>query len=1452
MSGTAPSAVTEEAAKKRPLWQRCARAIGITLAGALSLLALAAGGLWWWAGTEGSLATSLRWAEDYAAGPARPMRFSGVTGAVRVGGQIDEWVWQQGGLSVTATDVALAWQPWALLTSQIKLDRVAAASVTISDQRPPSTAPAAPPLSVRLPLKTTVDAFELGQISLTGPAGLSASHLAGAYAYDGAEHSLTLTRATLASGQYAGRAKLEAAAPLMLNATLSGALLVTLSASLPAQAASAPSWPTSAAPTASAAVPLPLPLAFTATATGPVTRLVVNAALQTQPVATATATAAKVSPTPIRSAPSVTPSATVNAIVAPWAAQPVLSADARFEAIDAATFWPAAPQTLVSGSASVQPLTLSSIVTSTVTSSGSSTTATAWNMQLQLANGSPGPWDQNRLPVERLEAAGQWLGGTAVIRSLTAKVGGGDVLASGQWSGVPASTAGVAAPAHGQMAATPTLPALAPVSGGPKWSLQASLQNINPALLHTQLAPLPVNGQATAQAQGGVIGFDAAVQATGRAPAKALPNNKAASNKAASALQPWRLLDASATGRYKSAQAGGTLVLSKLRLRTDDAALSGQLEAQLAAPSGKGQLQLVAPGLVADIQGDVRPTSGGGKLSLRAKDAKAALAWLKKLPGVPPALAPLSASGVADLAADWQGGWQDPSVAARLQIAALDWSPSESPVPAVPAITATAETTPRLAAAAVTRLRDIDATLSGRLSQAQLGLRAKAESGVRRLTAQLSLDAGRAPGVNQALAASSWQGTLKQLRLTLQDPALGAGAWQLATTEGTALQWSPAASGHSAKGFFEAGAGRAALTSPAPAAASAPASRSAVIAWQPVRWRPGELTTAGKITGLPLAWVDIAMGSVSVGDAGTSRVAAANGLSGDLVFDGQWDAWLADTLSLKASLAHSSGDLTVQAETGQGTSTRVTAGIKQASLQLNSAGERLTLALLWDTERAGRADGQLTTQLSRTPFESNQPAPLTFGGWHWPPDAPLNGQLRAQLPRIGVWSALAPPGWRIRGALGADVAIKGTRANPQLSGDLQANDLALRSVVDGIELGNGRLRAQLDGNRMRISEFSLQGAGDWAPGTRNTGGTLTATGEAAWVNGQPQAQLDAKLDRLRASLRSDRQITLSGTASARLAGQATELSGNLAVDQARIVLPEEGTPQLGDDVVVRGPAGAATGQKAPAQSSGAPASGNAKVANTIAATPAAPAAPVVLSRTVKSAVQIDLGRDFKVTGKGLDTLVRGNLTLSGDSFAEPRLVGSVNTFGGQYRAYGQRLTVEQGQLRFTGPLNNPVLDILAIRPNLTQRVGVQINGTALLPRVRLYAQPELPDAEKLSWLVLGRSSASGGGEAALLQEAALALLGSRSGGASGGLAASLGLDELSFRSAANNADGTTSESAVTLGKRFSRNFYAAYERSISGALGTLFVFYDLSQRFTVRAQAGQQSAIDLIFTVPYD
>ena len=224
-------------------------------------------------------------------------------------------------------------------------------------------------------------------------------------------------------------------------------------------------------------------------------------------------------------------------------------------------------------------------------------------------------------------------------------------------------------------------------------------------------------------------------------------------------------------------------------------------------------------------------------------------------------------------------------------------------------------------------------------------------------------------------------------------------------------------------------------------------------------------------------------------------------------------------------------------------------------------------------------------------------------------------------------------------------------------------------------------------------------------------------------------------------------------------------------------------------------------------------------------------------------------------GHGLAARLAGSLELRHNTANSqaPRLTGELRTVQGTYKAYGQALSIDQGVLRFNGPYDNPALAILAIRPNLQQRVGVQITGTALSPVVRLYAEPDMPDAEKLSWLVLGRSAASGGAESALLQQAALALLGGRGKNLTTGLTEAFGLDELSLRGAASNGNGGGTTSATfTLGKRLSRDFYVSYERSLTGTLGTLYLFYDLSRRVTVRAQTGEQSAIDLIFTLPFD
>ena len=88
------------------------------------------------------------------------------------------------------------------------------------------------------------------------------------------------------------------------------------------------------------------------------------------------------------------------------------------------------------------------------------------------------------------------------------------------------------------------------------------------------------------------------------------------------------------------------------------------------------------------------------------------------------------------------------------------------------------------------------------------------------------------------------------------------------------------------------------------------------------------------------------------------------------------------------------------------------------------------------------------------------------------------------------------------------------------------------------------------------------------------------------------------------------------------------------------------------------------------------------------------------------------------------------------------------------------------------------------------------------------------------------------------------------GNTSANIASRIGLDEIGFRSATTGEDA--SAAALTFGKRLSKDLYVTYERSLSGTLGTLYIFYDLTRSLTLRGQTGEKSAVDIIYTVKYD
>jgi translocation and assembly module TamB len=155
------------------------------------------------------------------------------------------------------------------------------------------------------------------------------------------------------------------------------------------------------------------------------------------------------------------------------------------------------------------------------------------------------------------------------------------------------------------------------------------------------------------------------------------------------------------------------------------------------------------------------------------------------------------------------------------------------------------------------------------------------------------------------------------------------------------------------------------------------------------------------------------------------------------------------------------------------------------------------------------------------------------------------------------------------------------------------------------------------------------------------------------------------------------------------------------------------------------------------------------------------------------------------------------------------------------------------------------LDIEATRPDSDVRVGVAVTGTAVNPRVRLFAVPEMSEIDKLSWLVLGRASDGlGRADTALLQRAAVALLSGEGEGVTDQVIKAIGLDQLSLK----QTDGEVRETVISLGKQLSRRWYVGYERGVNATAGTWQLIYRIAQRFTLRAQSGLDNSLDVIWT----
>jgi translocation and assembly module TamB len=387
-----------------------------------------------------------------------------------------------------------------------------------------------------------------------------------------------------------------------------------------------------------------------------------------------------------------------------------------------------------------------------------------------------------------------------------------------------------------------------------------------------------------------------------------------------------------------------------------------------------------------------------------------------------------------------------------------------------------------------------------------------------------------------------------------------------------------------------------------------------------------------------------------------------------------------------------------------------------------------------------------------------------------------------------------------KGAMNGDFNLAGTVSQPAISGQANLTDFAAEIPGLGLKLNQGHVTiGTTDAQHFRID------------GTLHSGdGNVVLAGTAA-LGADSQSVMTVKGSNFKAIDIPAARVAISPDLAVKHSSQGLDVTGNVTLDSADVnldKLPGAGATKASPDVVI-------VDEKQQEE--------------------AASQMPITATVTV------NLGKKAHLVGMGLDGTLSGQLVVSERPGRATSGQGQIDV-AGTYKAYGQNLQIDRGQLLFAStPIDNPGLNIRAIRklnPNATiddgQQVGLNIAGTAQRPVLTVFSQPPMEQSDALSYLITGKPlSQVKGGEGSMVGAAAQAL-----GSATGNLLAKsigarLGVDDIGVSS----SDALNGSSAFTVGKYLSPRLYISYGVGLFDPGQVITLRYHFNTRWNFEAQS---------------
>ncbi len=471
----------------------------------------------------------------------------------------------------------------------------------------------------------------------------------------------------------------------------------------------------------------------------------------------------------------------------------------------------------------------------------------------------------------------------------------------------------------------------------------------------------------------------------------------------------------------------------------------------------------------------------------------------------------------------------------------------------------------------------------------------------------------------------------------------------------------------------------------------------------------------------------------------------------------------------------------------------VTTAIESAYARFTWRGRSLDGQLAVVLGAYGKAQGTFSL-----PLPARLPAAFT-------PDGPLSVQVKGEVREQGIISALMPGiVQEAKGILSIDALTKGTWRQPTFSGTIALRDAGAYLPAAGIRLEKVRAEATLEGDTIHVRQVRAESGGGW----------MEASGDMQVSGG--------RLLRYRGNLRGERfqvlnlpDIRAYASPGITIQGDSKMLSGrgDITIPQMTIY------GKTGENVV--------------------------RPSSDVVVVDAPVARKKKLPLGVDIRVRVILGEKVSIVAGGIDARLAGSLDVAVADIDEITARGRIRIVDGGYKAYGVRLAITRGNITFVGPVDRPILDILAVRKANDVTAGVEVSGSSRSPVVTLYSNPPMSEQDKLAYIVLGHRLTQTDSTQSSTFLSGAGVFESGTPTMATEARRRLGLE-------APGAQEEAARSALSIGRYLAPGFYVSIGRSLLTNENVVTLRYTLSKSWEVESRLGGVTGMDLFYRIQLD